>query len=249
MTASNPLNLSNAIRFKPLIVRVHSQSPSRSPNRKAEFAAHDLDPLLGNLSPESTLQAFSATEAPSTIRHLSQDRLCTSIANASAAERALGIKAALAAQKVRQWLVEISLWHWPDPKTSALGAGFVPPAGDETGVRNTGFHGDVSYMGSLRVDTVRQYEARIEEIKDSIEALDVGDLKEHVLDAHVPSRSRPGTRSGLSEATGSGFEYGRLDDLTAVITATILQTLPCLAELNILLTIWDVRIAVLVEIP
>jgi hypothetical protein len=84
-------------------------------------------------------------------------------------------------------------------------------------------------MGSLRVDTVRQYEARIEEIKDSLEALDVEDLKEHVLDAHIPSRSRPGTRNGLSEATSSGSEYGRLDDLTAVITATILQTLPYLA--------------------
>jgi hypothetical protein len=249
MTASNPLILSHATRFKPLSVRAHSRSPSRSPIHKTEFIAHELDPLLGNLSPESTLQAFSATETPSTNRHLGQDRLRAIIANASTVERALGIKAALAAQKVRQWLTEINRWHWPDPKASTFGAGFVPPAGNEIRGRSAGFHEDLSYMGSLRVDTVRQYEARIEEIKDSLEALDVEDLKEHVLDAHIPSRSRPGTRNGLSEATSSGSEYGRLDDLTAVITATILQTLPYLAELNMLITIWEVRIAVLVEIP
>jgi hypothetical protein len=249
MAASNPLLLSNATRFKPFHIRSHSRSPSRSPIRKAEFTAHELDPLLGNLSPESTLQALSATEAPSTGGQKYQATLRASIANASTAERALGIKAALAAQKVRQWLAEINSWHWPDRKTHALGAGFVQPTDDGIERQRTAPHQEELYMGSLRADVVRQYEQRIEEIKDGLEALDVEDLKEHVLDAHIPSRSRPGTRDGLAEAATTRSEYDRLGDLTAVITATILQSLPYLAELNMLITIWDVRIAVLFEVP
>jgi hypothetical protein len=249
MTASNPFVLNTATRFKPLSLRIHSRSPSRSPVRKAQFTAHELDPLLGNLSPESTLQAFSVTEAPSTSGQRYQDALRASIANASTAERALGIKAALAAQKARQWLAEISSWHWPDPKASALGAGFLQPTGNAIGGEDAVSNEEDLYMGSLRAETVRKYEERIDEIKDGLEALDVEDLKEHVLVAHIPSRSRPGTRNGLSEVTTSGSEYGRLGDLTAVITATILQTLPYLAELNMLISIWDVRIAVLFEVP
>jgi hypothetical protein len=249
MAASNPLLLSNVTRFKPFHTRGHSRSPSRSPIRKAEFTAHELDPLLGNLSPESTLQALSATEAPSTGGQKYQATLRASIANASTAERALGIKAALAAQKVRQWLAEINSWHWPDRKTRALGAGFVQPTDDGIEGQGAAPHQEELYMGSLRADTVRQYEQRIEEIKDGLEALDVEDLKEHVLDAHIPSRSRPGTRSGLAEVATTGSEYGPLGDLTAVITATTLQSLPYLAELNMLISIWDVRIAVLFEVP
>ena len=249
MAASNPLLLSNATRFKPFHTRGHSRSPSRSPIRKAEFTAHELDPLLGNLSPESTLQALSATEAPSTGGQKYQAILRASIANASTAERALGIKAALAAQKVRQWLAEINSWHWPDRKTRALGAGFVRPTEDGIERQGAAPHQEELYMGSLRADIVRQYEQRIEEIKDGLEALDVEDLKEHVLDAHIPSRSRPGTRNGLAEAATTRSEYDRLGDLTAVITATILQSLPYLVELNMLISIWDVRIAVLYEVP
>jgi hypothetical protein len=249
MAASNPLLLSNVTRFKPFHTRGHSRSPSRSPIRKAEFTAHELDPLLGNLSPESTLQALSATEAPSTGGQKYQATLRASIANASTTERALGIKAALAAQKVRQWLAEINSWHWPDRKTRALGAGFVQPTDDGIEGQGAAPHQEELYMGSLRADTVRQYEQRIEEIKDGLEALDVEDLKEHVLDAHIPSRSRPGTRNGLAEAATTGSEYGPLGDLTAVITATILQSLPYLAELNMLISTWDVRIAVLFEVP
>jgi hypothetical protein len=249
MTASSPFVLSAATRLNPRSLRAHSASPSRSPIRRAEFTAHELDPLLGNLSPESTLQALSAPEAPSTSGQRRQDGLHASIANASAAERALGVKAALAAQNVRQWLTEVGSWHWPDPKASSLGAGFLQPTVDRTGGQDAVSRPDDRYMGSLRAETVKQYEARIEEIKDGLEALDVEDLKEHVLDAHVPSRSRPGTRNGLSEVATTGTEYGRLGDLTAVITATILQTLPYLAELNMLLCIWDVRIAVLFEVP
>jgi hypothetical protein len=249
MAASNPLLLSNVTRFKPFHTRGHSRSPSRSPIRKAEFTAHELDPLLGNLSPESTLQALSATEAPSTGGQEYQATLRASIANASTAERAWGIKAALAAQKVRQWLAEVNSWHWPDRTSRALGAGFVQPPDNGIARQGAAPPQEELYMGSLRADTVKQYEQRIEEIKDGLEALDVEDLKEHVLDAHIPSRSRPGTRNGLAEVAPAGSEYGPLGDLTAVITATILQFLPYLAELNMLISVWDVRIAVLFEVP
>ena len=249
MPASTPLALSNATRFKPLSVRAHSRSPSRSPIRKAQFTAYELDPLLGNLSPESTLQALAASEAPSTGGQETQDTLRASVENASIAERALGVRAAVAARKVRKWHVEINDWHWPDHRASSQGAGFLQPASRGNGEQGAVSDREEIYMGSLQAGVVRQYEQRLEEIKDGLEALDVEDLKEHVLDAHIPSRSRPGTRNGLSEVTMSGFEYDRLGDLTAVITATILQTLPYLAELNMLISIWDVRIAVLFEVP
>ena len=249
MAASTPLALSNATRFKPLSVRAHSRSPSRSPIRKAQFTAHELDPLLGNLSPESTLQAFSTAEAPSAGGQKNQDALRASIENASTTERALAIKAALAAQTVRRWHTEISGWHWPDHKASTQGAGLLQPMYRGNGEQDATSDREDMYMGSLRADVVRQYEQRLEEIRDGLEVLDVEDLKEHVLDAHIPSRSIPGTRNGFSEVMTSGPEYGRLGDLTAVITATILQTLPDLAELNMLISIWDVRIAVLFEIP
>lgn len=213
------------------------------------MATHELDPLLGNLSPESILQAFSATEAPSPGRQQNYGTLCASIATASTAERALGIKAALAAQQVRQWHTETSSWHWPDHEASGQGAGFLQPAYPSDGETDAMLHQQDPHMGSLRADLVSQYDRRIDEIKDGLEALDVEGLKEHVLDAHIPSRSRPDTRDGLSDVMISGSEYGRLGDLTAVTTATILQTLPYLAELNMLISIWSVRIAVLFEVP
>ena len=195
------------------------------------------------------MQAFSAAEAPSAGGTKNQDALRASIENASTTERTLAIKAALAAQTVRRWHTEINSWRWPDPKASTQGAGFLQPT--HRGNREqdaTSNRGDM-YLGSLQADAVRQYEQRLEEIRDGLEVLDVEHLKEHVLDAHIPSRSRPGTRNGFSEAMTNGPEYGRLGDLTAVITVTILQTLPYLAELNMLISIWDVRIAVLFEIP
>src|SRR5262249_45586857 len=122
MALPNPIALADPLRFEPVGDCVHSRSPSRSPVRKAAFTAKVLDPLLGNLSPETTLQALSITDALSSTNAPPKNELSKIIDRATAPQRVFGIKAALAAQKVRQWCAELSSWQWPNAEESALGA-------------------------------------------------------------------------------------------------------------------------------
>lgn len=239
MALSASSDLPPTLRFVPPNLRSHSRSPSRSPNRKTNFSAQELDPLLNNLSPDSTLGALQATEAISPTKQ-EHDILSNSIRDASPEERALGIRAALAAQKLKEWCAELSAWSWPDPKKTSKGKGFELP-------ENEGKAG--KYLGCLTVKTVAAYEDRIEEIKDGLEALGVDELKQHVLSVHVPSRSRPSSSNGQTEACPPALTYVQLRDFTAVITATIVQALPFLAKLTTLLATWDTRLIVLQQIP
>src|SRR4051794_30193230 len=97
----NPIELTGATKLpRPGHVRNYSRSksPDRSPARKAEFAARELDPLLKSLSPDSTLEALQEINA---IRgnQAEQNAIARSISDASEAERELGIRAAIAAKK------------------------------------------------------------------------------------------------------------------------------------------------------
>lgn len=251
-----PLN-NTALRLPRAHTRSHSRASSRSPERRSLFFIHELDPLLNNLSPQSTLQALSTIDSVPTDEKTAQDLLAKSIAEVSTAERALGIRAAVAAQKLREWHLEITSWDWPSGADVRLGKGFIPPVkrGDNTAVKlhespsaaREDFMDD--YLGSLPVTLVENYVSRIDEIKDSMDALDVDELKEHVLNAHIPSRSRPSSSNSVACAAPQRLSYVQLSDFTAVITATILQALPWLSRLNILLNTWDVRIVVLWQIP
>ncbi|KAL2811807.1 hypothetical protein BJX63DRAFT_422192 [Aspergillus granulosus] len=196
------------------------------------------DPLLGNLSPDSTLQALSNTDAVPKNEKAAHDILSRSIAQASPAERALGIRAAVAAQKLGQWYREVQKWEWPKRADAHLGKGFVPPPDSE----------NAGYYGSLPASVVDEYEKRIEEIRDGMESLDVEELKEHVLNAHIPGRSRPSSAHSTISVPPP-LSYVQLSDFTAVITATILRALPLLSRLNSLLSTWDVRLLVLRQIP
>ena len=233
MAHQNPTALNPSTRFVPFRPRSLSRSPSRSPVRKANFTAHEVDPLLGNLSPDSTLQALSVTEAVSPTGQQEQDLLSRSIAQATPAERALGIKAAIAGKKAREWHAELSRWEWPGRREAAQGKGF----------EHSGEKHDEEYIGSLPLRLLEHYEERIEEIRDGLEALEVEDLKSHVLSAHVQSKSI----SGSSHLSGEPprLSFIQLSDFTAVITATIVQALPYLARLNTLLGTWDIRLIVL----
>jgi hypothetical protein len=261
MSPQVPHKLSPPVRFAPLNRRSPSRSPSRSPTRQARFAAHELDPLLSNLSPKSTLEALQATEAVPTNEHNIQDVLRKSIAQASTTERALGIRAALAAQKLREWHVELLSWDWPKDNTPEGLNGFQPPPKTDSVDPNEArkeYQGNTveeGYFGGLTATILEHYEERIDEIRDALEALDVEELKEHVLNAHVHPRSRPSSQHGPSTpstpstGTPTKLTYVQLRDFTAVITATILQALPFLAKLSLLLTIWDARVAVSRRIP
>ena len=228
-------------------LRSDSRSPTRSPERKPTTSYQTIDPLLSNLSPESTLEALTSTNAVPTNEKDSYDILSNSISQVSPGERALGIRAAIAAQRLGWWYKEIQTWEWPAQGDAQLGKGFIPSISDESG-SSSRVDAGTEYYGSLPAQVVKQYEKRIEEIRDGMESLDVEELKEHVLSAHIPSWSRPSS-SNSSMSTPPPLSYVQLSDFTAVVTATILRALPLLSRLNGLLSTWDVRLLVLRQIP
>ncbi|KAK4937781.1 hypothetical protein LTR10_021659 [Elasticomyces elasticus] len=212
-----------------------SRSPSRSPRRKAQFAIKELDPLLGNLSPDSTLRALQATDTiPGSAAH---DALTSSIGDATPAERERGIRAAFAAQKLREWTTEISGWSWPGKRERASGLGFITPFG----AKGAG----MDYRGFLTVTLADEYESRLDDIRDDLESLGMEEIKDHVLESHTPAKADP----QRPQMMGNRRSYGRMRDFTALITATVIQALPDLAKLNTLLDIWDIRLRVLKELP
>lgn len=204
-----------------------SKSPTRSPARKAQFAARELDPLLKDLSPDSTLEALQETNA---IRgnQAEQTALAQSISDATENERELGIRAAIAAKKLREWTTEVNGWQWPNSKDRAWGAGFISAAAQQ-----------VSF-GSLTKKQLLQYEERLDEIWDAIETLHITELKDFVFNSHQPS-----SRS----VSGQSTAYNRLRDFTALVTATVIQSLPVLANLHLLLETWSVRLSISKQIP
>ncbi|RMZ85937.1 hypothetical protein DV737_g257, partial [Chaetothyriales sp. CBS 132003] len=218
----NPVVLTRATRLGPDRRRAESRSQSRSPERTARFRAQHLDPLLRNLSPESTLHALQATR---TIKEGSaQGILAQSIADASPAEREIGIRAAFAAQKLREFNSEVSRWQWPSPSERARGSGFKLAAG-------VGETEEKKYLGCLTVALVDQYERRIGEIRDALDSLEMDEIKDH---------PRMGFRSS---------SYGRMRDFTALVTATVIQALPDLAVLTALLDTWEIRLRILRQLP
>ena len=228
MAAPNPTTLTSATRFRPLHDRPHSRSPSRSPVRRTQFQAQQLDPLLSNLSPQSTLIALQATETISS-GGTEQDTLTRSIAEATTAERELGIRAAFAAHKVKEWHAEVTSWSWPKSKREcALGIGFVEYAQDQA---------------------VEEHEDRVEEIRDLLDTLGFDEIKDHVLEQHTSVRSVSSPAAMQKEMNAARMSYGRMRDFTALITATVIQALPDLAHLNMLLDAWDVRCTVLRRVP
>ncbi|EQL34311.1 hypothetical protein BDFG_03834 [Blastomyces dermatitidis ATCC 26199] len=252
--AENPFTLTPALRLRPSSgLRTPSRSPprsptrcrSRSPERNFSSLICTLDPLLANLSPESTLEALASTDAVRTNGKTAEGILSKAIAEASTAERALAVRAAVAGQNLKQWHAEVLAWEWPQKKDAAAGKGFIP-GGKDRACSDDGWE---RYLGCLPVAIVEQHEDRIDAIKAEMEALDVEELKEHVLNAHIPSRSRPSSSNSTWSTNMNTLSYVQLSDFTAVITATILQALPYLSKLNILLNIWDVRLTVLHQIP
>lgn len=232
----NPAKLSSATRLPPSHARTfsRSRSPSRSPVRKAQFVARELDPLLQNLSPDATLEALQKTNTIAG-NEAEQSALAKSISDASESERELGIRGAIAAKTLRQWTEEVLSWPWPTREDRAWGAGFISPSGNGAE--------DVSHCGSLPRVVVKKYEDRLDEIWDAIETLGMDDLKDYVFSSHNPRRS------SISASKSYPSSYGRMRDFTALITAIVIQALPVQANLLVLLDTWSIRLSVLREIP
>ncbi|KAI3119762.1 hypothetical protein CBS147330_8586 [Penicillium roqueforti] len=242
------------IRLSPSHSRNNSRSTS-SLERIPGSVYQQLDPLLSNLSPESTLQALTSIDAVPSNEQGAHDILSRSISQVSPSERALGIRAAVAAQNLNLWHKEVQSWDWPNQRDAKVGMGFIPPSESCSGENSIpwGFlappsNTQESYYGSLSASVVERYERRADEIRDGMEDLNVEELKEHVLNAHIPSRSRPSSATSCVSVPPP-LSYVQLSDFTAVITATILRALPYLSRLNALLATWDIRIFVLRQIP
>ena len=224
------------VQLSPTALRTPPPRAS-SPDRPAVPNYQILDPLLHSLSPESTLNALSSTDAVPRNEKAAHDILSRSISQVSPAERALGIRAAVAAQHLNLWYREIQAWSWPKRADVHLGKGFVPPINSAE-----------EHYGGLPTAVVAEHEKRIEEIRDGLDSLDVDELKEHVLNAHIPARSRPSSANS-TVSVPPPLSYVQLSDFTTVITATILRVLPLLSRLNSLLATWDVRLLVLRQVP
>jgi hypothetical protein len=241
-----PIVLSpTAPRLSPRHIRRQSRSPSRSPTRP-----RITEDILSDLSPATTLDSF--TNASGALR--------ASIEAASPAQRAFGIRAAVASKKIHEWVTELSEWPWPTRGS----LGFELPNGkrrkyldrrqesrkspNATTRNNTVSEQVDQYWGSLLADDVIRYETRIDEIEEDMDDLNVEEIKSQVLDTHVSSRSRPSSSTNQGAAPPPFVSYTRMDDFTAVITATVLQALPNLSRLMALMDVWSVRLLVLRQV-
>ena len=234
-----------------------SRSPSHSPARRQQLISHELDPLLANLSPSSTLEALQSTSAVSAEVGTHKRALLDSVAVVSTSDRAWGIKAALAGKKVREWYKELAAWPWPTASEGS-GNGFEPfsavegegdPAQDFSADRDAGIdpRKKTEFWGHLPAHLVQECEDRIEAIRDDMDTLEIEELKEHVrVTHHLPSR-----RTSVYDHHESNdiTVHAHMDDFTAIVTATIMQTLPHLARLHSLLSIWSTRLLVLRQVP
>jgi hypothetical protein len=228
--------------------RTHQRNASRSPTRE-----RFTDDILADLSPATTLEAFTNPSG----------KLKASIEAATASERAFGIRATLASKKIQEWLNELLSWPWPKDGGSE---GFEIPANSsrrklqdeysgKTRVNNRhDRHGsrepeEEEYMGSLLAGVVDGYHVRIEEITEDMEDLDVEAIKRKVLETHGSSKSRPSSSSSSNSIPRTFPSYTKMDDFTAIITATVIYALPNLSKLLRLMDIWRIRLLVLHRVP
>ncbi|EEU44320.1 uncharacterized protein NECHADRAFT_48840 [Fusarium vanettenii 77-13-4] len=200
------------------------------------------DDILANLGPRTVVDALNTATGAL--------RAC--LTNSSTTERDFLLRTASASKAIWSWVDELQNWPWP---TESSSAGFEMPSEKERkrkSMQLTVPDGDHDgYMGSLLAREVTKYERRLVEIQRDLDDLEIEDIKAHVLNNHILPLSRPGTP--LTEFTRVGqlssSSYNRMEDLTAVITAIVVQALPNLAKVTRLLHSWGLRLTVLRQVP
>ncbi|KAK0739638.1 hypothetical protein B0T21DRAFT_284126 [Apiosordaria backusii] len=223
------------------------------PEHYASAGPRTTDELLLNLTPRAAVEAF---QNPS-------GSLKACLDAATPFEQAFAMRAAIALSNIADWLEDLSSWPWPKGGGSA---GFEMPIAKRRRVSSSGDNhipennhngtdqveeDDKTYIGSLEASQVARYEKRIDEINHGLEELDIEEIKTQVLHNHIMPLSRPGTPlldSGRS-VTSALSTLARMDDLTALLTATLMQALPNLSKLTRLLSLWTFRLLVLRKIP
>ncbi|GFP55292.1 hypothetical protein ACSS6W_009403 [Trichoderma asperelloides] len=172
------------------------------------------------------------------------------LAEASAVDRDFAMRTAMASHEIWQWLDELDHWNWPKHGGSE---GFLEPSNTQRKLfaqaPTPGEEAEKKqYMGSLLAEEVEKYESRINQINQAMDRLDLEEIKGHVISDHILPLSRPGTpmnmdpsRSMLSALSS----YHKMEDISVLITAIVIRTLPNLAKLSRQLQLWHMRIIVL----
>ncbi|KAF3770853.1 hypothetical protein M406DRAFT_285642 [Cryphonectria parasitica EP155] len=213
------------------------------------------DDFISLLSPLTAVDTFRAPTGP----------LKACMDAATQAERSFAMRAAVASKNIYEWLDELRDWPWP----AQGGAGFLAPAPPTDAISsargrsgslvkeaqhyNTPTRADEPYIGSLPESDVTRYETRLDQIQAELDRLEIEEIKSHVLHNHIMPLSRPGEPGSPTLERQLGLvslaSYTKMDDMTAVITATVVQALPNLSKLIRLMSIWSVRLTVLRRIP
>ncbi|KZF19826.1 hypothetical protein L228DRAFT_30066 [Xylona heveae TC161] len=256
-TMSAPMTFSPSDRLSPSAAHPQPKSETRRFSKVDRDSNWASDLLLADLSPDAILEALSTGDKPVADSRF-HSQLRNSIENASPVEKDLATRAAIVAKSLKHWVLELENWDWPGS------SGFEPPRQAQLSYKNDLGHDSVSqgysdlqggrrgsdgFIGAFPASIIIEHEDRIRSIRKDIEELGVENLKEHALDAHVSSRSRPSSSYSQETSVSTLSSYTRLEDITALITATTLQALPYLARLNRLLNTWTIRLLVLRKVP
>ncbi|EMC95388.1 hypothetical protein BAUCODRAFT_540307 [Baudoinia panamericana UAMH 10762] len=243
--------LSNPTINQPILTSTKRSQYSRSPSRSPIRNLRDFDPLLRDLSPTSTLRIFAAD---STNKH--DSAFGARFETASASERALGAKAAQTCINLRSWTRELEGWEWPgtfempEPARKKMRMSGMSFASLRSPVTSRGSEdGTEELWGSMPSRTVMAYEQKVDDIGRQLESMDLDDMKGFVLAANRQAGDGWVTGNDSIGRIGAFTDLRKLDDFTALITATILQALPYLSRLHALLDVWSVRISILKQAP
>ena len=165
---------------------MHSHTLSRSSSHNYG-QARDFDPILRNLSPTTTLRAFSEGD-----RRSSRDTLYYSLQSSTSSQRTLGTRAAQTCLDIRSWARELEDWEWPGTFETPEPARETQQSNTTTKESSTSLNTSVidqngkttDYWGSLPAVAVQEYEQRTDEIIQQLDEINVEELKEFVLSAH-----------------------------------------------------------------
>lgn len=205
-----------------------------------------------DVSPTAVLRAIAAGDGALPDVFEDDPGLAESLRLASGSEKAFGHKVAESARLLRDWCEELDSWEW-----TGISDGFSTlaefPKGEKDKEKATHAlptdHGhlgdDVASLGSNPARRFIHFEQRMHSISTELATFDMEQQKSLVLNAH----SQPGTVKSHGDDTVGSQERPHLDGLTALITATILTSLPRYAHLISLLDVWSARISVVQIIP
>ena len=201
-------------------------------------AFRGTDDLLANLSARAALDALRSP----------MGTLKECMDAATPAEQAFATRAVLASKNIQEWLDELLAWPWLSGGDSAdlctsLGRKLFQS------VELIRVESD-KHFGNLPAADIARYEARITEISRDLDNLDIEEIKSQVLHNHIMPLSRPGSPMlDTRRPMASLANYATMDDLTALIAATLLQALPTLSRLTRLMNTWGLRLLVLRKVP